>query len=148
MGICSAKLDTSTPEGKLKYIFQHFDEDNDMFLCESEYVKFASKMGNKMFDPDGWCGALAEYGQGWVCDSDGGIPYDGILMMCAYERGALFARTAPLRNVCCLCSSPRRTGCAPPLPSARRQPIYWRYNCARHGAHEGRRVRQVRSNRL
>ena len=98
MGICSAKLDTSTPEGKLRYIFQHFDQDSDAYLCEAEYISFALKMGNKMFYPDGWDSALAEYGQGWVCDSNGGIPYDGILMMCAYERGALplAPRASPL----------------------------------------------------
>ena len=98
MGICSAKLDTSTPEGKLRYIFQHFDQDRDAYLCEAEYISFALKMGNKMFYPDGWDSALAEYGQGWVCDSNGGIPYDGILMMCAYERGALplAPRASPL----------------------------------------------------
>ena len=81
MGVCAAKLDTTTTEGKLHYIFEHFDYDRDSFFCAVEFVEFASKIGGNLFDPNDWDSAVAEYGQGWVCDGQGGIPFDGILMM-------------------------------------------------------------------
>tara|TARA_B110000208_G_scaffold141670_1_gene170985 strand:- start:252 stop:605 length:354 start_codon:yes stop_codon:yes gene_type:complete len=117
MGICAAKLDTTTPEGKLQYIFQHFDEDKDSYFSSAEYITFCGKMGNKMFDPDGWEEALAEYGQGWVCDGSGGIPFDGILMMCTSSRlccnrAQLLLQLLPQPTLRLVLSQPQLLPCA------------------------------------